>query len=132
MRHALGGSLGIAGQGVPTDVDARREHQSVVGMLCAIAEGHCPALRIDASRGRKLDGHLIRRKLVITELLRGKIAQPGDDSVAVGAGDERAVRLDQGHVDARIDAFDETGAGRAPKSAAHHDDASTRALRNGG
>src|SRR5262249_56444521 len=55
-----------------------------------------------------------------------------DDAVAEWTGDERRVRLDQRHADARIDAFDETRAARSAEAAAHDDHAPACALGDGG
>src|SRR6516225_4097862 len=132
MRHALGGGLVIAGQPVPTDVDAGREHQAVVGKPRAISECHRASLRIDRGPGRKLEDHLIGGELVVTEFLRLEVAKPGDDAVAEWTGDERRVRFDQRHGDARIDAFDETRAARSAEAAAHDDHPPARALGDGG
>src|SRR5262245_63605576 len=113
MRHALGGVLVIAGHTVPTDVDAGREHQAVVTKTRAISERHRASLRIDRSPRRKLEDHLIGGELVVTEFLRLEVAKPGDDAVAEWTGDERRVRLDQRHGEARLAALDGSRAARS-------------------
>src|SRR5262249_3684433 len=117
---------------VPTDIDAGREHQAIVGKPRAIAERHRASLRVDCSARRELDDHLVGGELVVTEFLRLEVAKPGDDAVAEWTGDERRVRLDQRHGDARIDPFDETGAGCSAEAAAHDDHAPARALGDSG
>jgi hypothetical protein len=128
MRHALGGGFGIAGQTVPADIDAGREHQAVVRKLRAVAERHRASLRVDRGAGRDLKHHLIAGKFVVTEFLRPDLAQSGDDAVAEWAGDECRVSFDQRHGDARIDALDETGASCSAEASAHDDHASAGAL----
>ncbi len=131
MRHALGGGFDVAGQAVPADVDARRQHQPVIGQPAGVADDHRAGVGIDASR--RLEGDLDGAfELLVVELLRLEIAQSGDDVVAERAGGEGVAGLDQRHRDARIDVLERAGAGRAGESAAHDDDAAAGALRDRG
>ena len=61
--------------------------------------------------------------LVIAELLRLDVAQAGDHFVAERAGGEGAVRLDQRHLQFRIEPPQRPRAAGAAKAAADHDDA---------
>ena len=79
-----------------------------------------------------LDGDPIGGELVVTEFLRLEVAQPGDDEIAERTGGECRAGFDQRHADARVDAPDETGAGRSGKATADDDNASARALGDGG
>ena len=66
---------------------------------------------------------------VIAELLRADVAQARDHLIAEGAGGEDLVRLDQRHLQFRVESFQRTRTGRAAKAAADHGDARSRLRR---
>src|SRR5262249_59169456 len=106
--------------------------QAIVGRWRPMAERHGASLRVDRCPRRKLNDRLVGGEFVVTELLRPEVAKAGDDAVAEWTGNERWVRLDQRHGDARIDPFDETSAARSAEAAAHDDHAPAGALGDGG
>ncbi len=53
VRHAGGGGVVVARDGVPAEIDAGRDHQPVVGELRAVGERHRACLRIDRGRRRR-------------------------------------------------------------------------------
>src|SRR5215212_8060064 len=122
MRHRLSGVFGVAGERVEAEIDAGREHETVVSELRAVAERDLAPVGID--RGGRLDRDLdsVLAYAVVAELLLGEVAQAGDDAVAERAGSEGRARLDERHGGIRQVAFHGAGAGRAGKAAADHDD----------
>src|SRR5829696_9899299 len=97
MRHRLSGVFGVAGERVEAEIDAGREHETVIGELRAVAERDLAPVRID--RGGWLDRDLdaVLAHAVVAELLLGELAQAGDDAVAERAGREGRARLDERH-----------------------------------
>ena len=104
VRHLCRRGLVIAGQRIEPQVDARRQHEPVVGQAtfrrrgrpCALADR--PWWRPARSTVTPLGGDL-----VIAELLRLDLAQARDHLVAERAGGENPVRLDQRHLQPGIE-----------------------------
>ena len=131
MRHRLRGGFAIAGQRIPTDIDARRHDQPVVGEARAVRECHRARLRIDAGCRQPRLFDAATSELVVSEFLIAQIAQSGDDLVAERTGGKTRVLLDERDGDARSEALQRAGTGGAGKAAADHDDPAGRALRQG-
>src|SRR5262245_34020519 len=123
MRQLLGGRLGIAGQRVPAQVDARRQHQPVIGKPLSVAERDCTGGRVNCTRCADRERYAIGGDLAVTELLRRKIAQSCDNAIAERASGEGLVRLHQSDGDARIGPSQGARGARAGKAAAHYNDA---------
>jgi hypothetical protein len=132
MWHALGCCFAVPRQRVPTQIDARRQHQPVIGNACVVCQRYEPRLRIDSDCRRARQHDAIISNFVQTELLRLQVSQAGDHGIAQGACDKTRAPFDQRDRNLWIDAPDEARTGRTRKPTADHDNTAGRALRYGG
>ena len=119
VGHDLRRRLVIAGQGVETDVDARREHKPVIGQRRPAGEAHEARIGVHAGGQFGRDDDPLARQGLVAELLGGEVPAAVDHQIAEGAGGIDGVGLDQRHRHAH--AVQIARAGRPAKAAADDD-----------
>jgi hypothetical protein len=128
VREGLSRGLVVAGDAAPADGNAGAQDQLVVANSLATGKAHRPRGRIDGD-GRvahMLDAALHQAVVGVGDLRQR--APAGQEQVAVGAGDELALGLDQRHVELGILDAGEARR-RSAAEAAPDDDEPRRSLR---
>ena len=122
VGHPFGRGLAVARDRVPAEVDARRDHQTIIGKVRAVGEANPPRLWIDA-RGRSLY-HLdaLGAYRLVAEALVPDVTEAGKDRIAEGTRREGGVRLEEDDFEAGVEPAQEARARGSGESSSHHDD----------
>jgi hypothetical protein len=123
MRHDFARGFRIARNGIEFDVDARRDHQAVIGQTRAARELDGFLVLVDGCCRLTCDLEIVFRQRVVGMGDRLKGAKIAEIKVGMKAGDEFARRFDQRHLDRAGGILgDVFCSGRAAGTAADHDD----------
>ena len=126
MGHFFSGCLVVAGQRVESQIDAGRQHQTVIGERTAVGETDNARLRIDPHCRLSNNGHAFGDNPVVGELLCFDFPQASYHLIAERTGGEGPVRFDQCDQQFWIDLSECARTACTAKAAADHDDAYDR------
>ncbi len=135
VQHlVLRAGLVHAGQLVPHEVDAGREHQAVIGQRAAAGQAHLALVGVDGGYPILDDLDAVAPdQVVVGRGDVGHLLAAAQHQVGDGARDKGVVGLDQGHLDLPVRPHaDVLGGGGAAVAAADHDHLAAGAAPHGG